>query len=622
MTKVYDGPIRVGQLRPSQLLHSFGVGALIDLPHLSVMVGGLSQWDEMRSVELIEERLLAAVRQYPGMNEVRALRQPPWMPETNSPFHDWARVGVPVTPFPRWLRCPWGSCQYLGPIEDGQWDKDMNNPYRPDQHAYRHNNCKKKGKGATGLPVRFMLACTKGHIDEFPFVDFVHDRQVCDRPLLELSERGLSTGPADVFIKCRNCGELRPMAHAFGESAERNLPFCRGRHPHLGRYDTNDCGAPVRTLLLGASNAWFGLTRSVLSIPAGEDPIHDLVEQLWNELAKVPSEDVLAYALESNPQLSRLRRYATDEVWSAMERRKRGGTTQDEQQAEDDDRIVSTDLLRPEWLQFTSPASAPSGDDFRVREVDVPEGFDDVIERVVCADRLREVLAFVGFTRLSAPDGEDPNQEVAPISRSAPAWLPATEVRGEGVFIQLSEAAVAKWEADYRYAAGHDQLLQAHKNWRERRGLEGLGGWPGRRYVLLHSLSHVLMREFALDCGYSAASIRERIYAAGGDEPMAGILLYTAAADSEGTLGGLVSLGEPERFGRLIRQALANARICTSDPTCSEHVPGSLGDDHLHAAACHACMFASETSCERGNRYLDRSVLVETLGGSAPSFFS
>jgi len=621
MRQPYDGPIRVGQLRPSQLLHSFGVGALVDLPHLSVMIGSINQWDENAATPIPEDRLLAAVRQYPGMHSVRELRQPPWRPETGNPFHDWARVGVPVTPFPRWLRCPWGNCQYLGPIDDGQWAKDMNNPFRIDRNAYRHNNCRKKGVGASGLPVRFMLACTRGHVDEFPFVDYVHRRQVCDSPLLEMSERGLSTGPADVFIKCRTCAALRPMAAAFGEAAEQSLPQCRGRHPHLGRFEPNGCGAPVRTLLLGASNSWFGVTRSVLSIPAGDDQVHNLVDEVWPELLKVPNRETLPYALENNPALARVRDYDPDELWTAMERRKGGGTTSEEREADEDDDARSGDLLAPEWRQFISPAEAPATEDFRIREVEVPEGFNDQIERVVGADRLREVLAFVGFTRLSAPDSEEANQDIAPISRTEPTWLPATEVRGEGIFIQLREEAVAQWEVAYRAVASRDLLFEAHSNWRERRGLIGPAGWPGGRYVLLHTLSHILMREFALDCGYSAASIRERIYAAGGDHPMAGILLYTAAADSEGTLGGLVSLCETERFGRLLRNALDSTRVCTSDPTCCENVPGSLGDDHVHAAACHACTFASETSCERGNRYLDRSVLVPTLAPGTPAFF-
>ena len=137
---------------------------------------------------------------------------------------------------------------------------------------------------------------------------------------------------------------------------------------------------------------------------------------------------------------------------------------------------------------------------------------------------------------------------------------------------------------------------------------------------MLHTLSHLLIRELALECGYNAASIRERIYAdTEGDRKQAGILIYTAAADSDGTLGGLVELGEPENLGRLLKQALDRAGICRSDPLCSEHNPAD--DRSLHAAACHACSFVSETSCETGNRYIDRALLVPTLEVADAAFF-
>ncbi|HND49208.1 MAG TPA: DUF1998 domain-containing protein, partial [Anaerolineales bacterium] len=102
--------------------------------------------------------------------------------------------------------------------------------------------------------------------------------------------------------------------------------------------------------------------------------------------------------------------------------------------------------------------------------------------------------------------------------------------------------------------------------------------------------------------------------------PMAGILLYTSAPDSEGTLGGLVSLGLPEILEHHIESALDDASLCASDPTCSEHRP-EYGTASLHAAACHACTFAPETSCEKGNRYLDRAVLVSTIGSAGIAFF-
>jgi hypothetical protein len=131
------------------------------------------------------------------------------------------------------------------------------------------------------------------------------------------------------------------------------------------------------------------------------------------------------------------------------------------------------------------------------------------------------------------------------------------------------------------------------------------------------------MRQLCLECGYTAASIRERIYSRepeleGG--PMAGVLLYTAAPDSEGTLGGLVRLGTPELLGRHLGQALEQLRLCTSDPLCAEHQPLRDGIS-LHGAACHACLFSPETSCERGNKYLDRSLLVRTFAGDGTPFF-
>lgn len=137
---------------------------------------------------------------------------------------------------------------------------------------------------------------------------------------------------------------------------------------------------------------------------------------------------------------------------------------------------------------------------------------------------------------------------------------------------------------------------------------------------MLHTIAHLLVRELALECGYNAASIRERVYASSDPQaPMAGILLYTAAADSDGTLGGLIDLGKPEFLGRLLDQALERASICSSDPLCAEHDPSK--DRSLHAAACHSCTFVSETSCERGNRYLDRALVTATLKDSEASLF-
>jgi hypothetical protein len=229
----------------------------------------------------------------------------------------------------------------------------------------------------------------------------------------------------------------------------------------------------------------------------------------------------------------------------------------------------------------------------------------------------------LGFTRVEAPEETgDPNErpQMANLSRSKPDWVPANQVHGEGIFIQFEEQALVAWEALPAVKKVDQMLRGGHRGWRNSRHLDPDEGYPGIRYAMLHTLSHLLIRELALECGYNAASIRERIYAdTSGDSPQAGILIYTAAADSDGTLGGLVDLGKPENLGRLLEQALNRSKICSSDPLCSEHDPEK--DRSLHAAACHACSLVAETSCERGNRYLDRSLLVPTLERIDAAFF-
>ncbi len=267
--------------------------------------------------------------------------------------------------------------------------------------------------------------------------------------------------------------------------------------------------------------------------------------------------------------------------------------------------------------------------DFYLRPVAVPVRFANRIQQVVLVERLREVRAMIGFSRLDAL-GEltDPDLglqiPLSPISRQPPSWVPADEVRGEGIFIQFKERFIEEWVSLSPVQERSQDFLEAHEKWRQTRRIEQpRAGFPGMRYVLIHSIAHALMRQFALECGYSSASIRERIYSRPADEngePMAGLLIYTSAPDSEGTLGGLVSLGQPETLQRHISQALEAARLCANDPLCAEQPPSQRGQT-LHAAACHACLFAPETSCERGNKYLDRSTLVRTMEHDNLAFF-
>lgn len=608
----------VGSVRPSQLLWTYGPGALIDLPNVSVITSGIDVWEKDRCQPLIENRLLAAVQKVLGP-QVESLRMPPFTKSDSvDPFSAEANVGVPVRPFPRWLRCV--KCGLLSPYDSGLFELKESR-YRPEATRFVHQGCRgSKGdqpaKDADAVPARFLLACKNGHLDDFPWQWFVHSGPSDCIGTLRFYESGASLQTENLWVKCDTCGAARNMAQAFGRIGKENLPGCRGRHPHLDQFEL-DCDAEPRAVLLGATNSWFPISLSALAIPQAKDGLAQLVEDGWSFFGDLdaPEEVPLTIKLlKKTGSLPGIDQYSAEAIWAAAEAYRSGG----------DESVTEADIKGPEWRVLIDPSPVNDYPHFMSEAVAVPNGFQGKISRVLLLKRLREVNALLGFTRVEAPDdsggnGSGPVQ--APLSRAKPDWVPANQVHGEGIFIQFDEQAIAEWERSAEVQAADVSLRGGHKGWRNSRHLcPPEEGYPGARYVMLHTLAHLLIRELALECGYNAASIRERIYAEVNEEGnQCGFIIYTAAADSDGTLGGLVELGKPENLERLLVQALRRARICSSDPLCAEHDPQK--DRSLHAAACHACSFVAETSCERGNRYLDRAMVVPTFENAKAAFF-
>jgi len=613
--------IHVGDIRPSQLMFTYGVGALIDLPKISVIVTGLDDWpvNPEYAHPVNESRLLQAVQFH--LSAVEKLLTPPLVPDTGAipdPTDPATYIGVPVAAFPRWMVCP--RCRILAPLSSGLFQLDEDH-YRVDETCYRHTSCNKsKGHAPEVIPARFLAACEKGHLDDFPWVEFVHRNQPCESPMLRLIEHGPSGEARDLEVRCEHCNSQRRLSEAFGIENRAKMPDCRGRRPHLRDYDSETCGLKMRTIILGASNTWFPVSLSAIGIPVSADIILQLLEEDWGVMKNVTSPEILVFMRQIG-QLGRLSQYSDEKIYAAIQQYQHQLATGSAQSSK-------PDLKTPEWNVFKEHNSNLNGDEFRLRAVNVPPQYQDWIRQVVLVERLREVTALVGFTRIDAggemADELDIPTETAPLARIQPNWVPASEVRGEGIFIQFDETRMAEWIGRSAVSAAGMEFFDAHVRWRKARGIEPPEeGFPGMRYVLLHSFSHALMRQFSLECGYSAASIRERIYSQAPDETreaMAGVLIYTSAPDSEGTLGGLVSLGETETLGMHIAQALEAAHLCANDPLCAEHVPGAQGHT-VHAAACHACLFSPETSCERGNRFLDRSTLAPTVEHDERSFF-
>ena len=603
----------VGELRPSQMLYTYGVGAIIDLPRFAVMVMGLDDWDVVHTRRIEEERLLAAVRAELG-ESVQELRTPPMADET-SLLTGPSNIGVPVAAFPRWMICP--RCRYLGPISNSNPLIELKvNPYRPERTAYVHANCNKSVKRPPDMtPVRFLVACKHGHLDDFPWCRFVHKGPSDCVGRLFLYEFGFGE-VADITVKCESCGASRRMAEAFGEEGKESLPVCSARRPHLRDSETV-CSAEVKAILLGASNSWFPLSVSVLHLPSASDRLGEMVDLYWGDLKEMTERSILNYERRKG-RLPAFDEFDEEALWTAIGKKRNAGPLS---------RSNASDIKTPEWEIFRAGV-APQGRDLELSVVAPPMGYEWCIQKTVLVEKMREVKALIGFTRIESPGEfadahEIPSDQRAPLSRQAPVWVPATEVRGEGIFLEFNMDAIREWSEKPPLRAREQQFLEAHRAWRQARGLPPDVHFPGIGYVLIHALSHALMRQLSVECGYTAASIRERIYWPGVDgitDEMAGLLIYTAAPDSEGTLGGLVSLGEPKRLGAHFDQALEMMRMCASDPLCAEHQPLRDGVT-LHAAACHACLFAPETSCERSNKYLDRALLVETAENDNLAFF-
>jgi len=588
-------PNVLGELRPSQVIGTFGPGAVVDLPTASLVIAGTDFWTPEAARLIDEPRLRSMLR-------VNAFYRPAVKSDSGS-------IGVPAFPFPRYLVC--SRCDRLAPHSNFAFDG------RSFRCGQSHKGAVPRG-GPFAFPARFVVACSAGHLDDFPWYAYVHDGggAKCQHDL-EFWGSGSSGSVGDLHVRCRRCGRDRSLGQAFGPGAGKVLGPCRGRRPWLGDGHDEQCDKPLRTLLRGASNLYFPIVQSALSIPEWDDPIQSAIARYEESLQRITTPDEVELLLGMGV-LPELERFEPGAILKALELRRH--------QAENPPTALDIRYEEFRALRSQPRAADEHRREFEIEPVAVPSAFQDWIGRVVIVRRLKEVRALDGFSRIDsafdvALDDEQPETfQRQSLSGEDLNWRPAVELRGEGVFVELREDAVAAWESRTAVEQLSATLERAHTTWRHERELPPTK-FPGSRYVLLHSLAHLLINGLALDCGYSSTSIRERIYSSiDENKRMAAILLYTATPDSDGSLGGLADQGRPERLGTLLKDCLERAHYCSSDPLCGHRAAAEVG--LLNGAACHACLLVAETSCERANRYLDRAHVVETVAQLDASYFS
>jgi len=597
-----------GKVRLSQVVMTFGPGAMVDLLDHAVLVGGTDFWKydkhapssfipEPRLYDAVSRRLdPKGVHLSPGA----AFRKPPagddQDPQTGN--------GIPVIEFPTWFVCQ--ECRALTAAKNLEKDKQ--------RYVHRCSN----SKHGTCVPVRFVATCPKGHLEEFPWV-FFHSgpgKGPCEEPDLFLEEDA-SGDLSQIVVTCRSCKESRPLSSA---REPKVLPLCRGDRPWLGfeGRDPKGCDEHLNLLVRTATSAYFTHWVSALSIPdKGRELLDELSRpDLWKVVQEVTREELPILRKIVPIVRTSLATYSDDEVIAALEALRTGKTS-----GRPPLRTAEFDVFRAQADEIEGAQPQPGSPFFARRLVTTDESLPPKVERIVLAKKLRQVRAQIGLTRLS---GATPNLqgEYDDASRLQPlglqsTWLPAVEIFSEGVLLCLKEDAVQTWETRKEVEA-REAILRV--GYAKEFGGEG-PAFLGARYYLLHSLAHLLISSISLSCGYSAASLVERIYCAPATDPtpMAAILIMTGSPGSEGTLGGLVEQGRDLR--RHLQHAFDLATLCSNDPVCAYHQPGGHTGRHLEGAACHACLFVAEPACERFNRFLDRALVVPTMGSAGCAFF-
>lgn len=579
-------PRVVGSIRQTQLITTFGCGAIVDLIDASVIIGGTNFWKHVDNPdyqlnEVNLERMLG----------IKYFVKPKMEDKVENTFVK--SRDIPAFNFPETF-----ICQKCGRVD-----------------SYKNfklgNKLKCKCNGNTIIPSRFVIACTNGHIEDFPYGWWVHrgDSDSCKNHDIRMFQNTDTGGLESIVIYCKSCKSARTMAGSVSRNAFAGYK-CKGNRPWLRDYDKNQCNEVMRTVQRGSTNIYFPQHASSLSIP----PWSDKVQKKLNDIARLltdvkPDDDLMIYHLIKTYNLANKLNCTENEVAEQIYIRLKA--------INEPMKITANEVLYDEYRAFMQGIN--NFEDFQTYEEEVPSSLDEYIDKLILAPKLREVMALVGFRRIKPLDEnavDDGNY--SPISNKKMEWLPAIELNGEGIFIKFNEEKLQQWE---RKATVQRRIKIMADNMKE----NGLNYAKfSIRYVLLHTIAHLLIHQLVLECGYSTSSLKEKIYSSFTDDKktytMSGILIYTATPDSEGSLGGLVYQGGTERLEKMFLDMLDKASWCSSDPICIQS--RGQGLNSLNLAACHSCTLLPETSCEYRNLLLDRGTVVGSLEEKEIGFFN
>lgn len=559
-------------IRPSQLIYQSGPGAIVDLMDKSVMIKAADQWNTWNATREDDVRITSIL----GVDHVRILNENP------------DKQKIKAVEFPNWKICP--SCHRMTTYDN--------------QQCYF---CKKKGEEKDLYPSRFVLICENGHISDFPYNEWVHRNHQCTdptkEPKLKLITRGNSGSLSDIHVVCLHCQHSESLGSIMKPDEQKHILFdCKGERQWIGPNANEKCGCKMKTTLRGASNVYAPAVTSFLQVPltssSSEQDILYIVKsnetdfrEAYEESRDLGLKMACKFLKISTDFIPTIKRYLNGEITI-------------------EETTTYESIRKQEWNTLIQ--IHVDEQNFTSTKVEMHPDLTPYFDAIYRVDSVPEVQVLQGFTRLDYIDRlSDNHKELQPVVKKEEKWLPAVRNYGEGIFIKFNLAKLREWEQKEQITK---KVFNAYNNYREEFDNPIIHLEP--RQILIHTLSHALLKELAAYCGYTTTSLKERIYTMDG---MHGVLIYTASGDSEGSLGGLTRLAQREKLYPIILRALENMSYCSSDPICSD------GDFEYHTtangAACHACTFVAETSCEWGNMLLDRRTLININPNEKDGYF-
>lgn len=623
-----------GPVRRGQLISPFGPGAMMILPDgVSVICGGLDHWFkhesgdaeniDQREFQVDEWRLAArlGIEHFYLPPDHRRVRM------HDQPTNGW--LTVPFLRFPQWHYCTrCGLMRKLPLVTKGR---------------IKCQECEAQNWTRYLVQVPFVAMCDAGHIQDFPWIEWVHHTATPPQnppPMRLHSTGGMTLAGQKIKVDGGPERTLAGITNASPDGTDTELsrmldsskaPFlCSGIRPWLGTEQGEGCGRPLRGTLRSAANVYFAQVHNSIYLPRGEDATVaeaiSLLEQppLSTFVGILTGAGVTPTSAQLRTQYGELLGAFQDRQLEAAIGTVCGSSSSGQQTQPTAGDDAETGFRRQEYDTLVGAADY---DQLVLKPADLRSysaAFSRYFEHVTLVHKLRETRTLTGFTRVFADTDRDPAelQRMLRLEEAQERWLPAYVVFGEGIFLTLNERRLRKWEARIDVQQRVQPLVARFCTMLQNRHLRDRRVGP--RFVLLHTLAHLLINRLTFECGYGSASLRERLYVSEHPEaPMAGILIYTAAGDAEGTLGGLVRMGKPGRLEPVLFRALSGARWCSADPVCMEMgQSGGQGPDSLNLAACHGCSLVPETACEEFNRLLDRGLVTGTFDRSAVGYFS